>query len=224
MQSYRVRRTASPPGFAGGWGSDPWAQATPLAIEHFHPRSSDHRPKTQARLLFDDRFLYAIFRVEDRYVRAVSEAFQGRVWTDSCVELFVRPRQDQGYFNFEMNCGGTLLLYYIEDPTRTADGFLKFAKVDEAHLAEMRIFHSLPKIVDPEIRAPLTWIVEYRIPFSLFSAYLGSPVRAGGASWRANLYKCADECSHPHWASWAPIGEELNFHQPDRFGLLEFED
>jgi hypothetical protein len=88
----------------------------------------------------------------------------------------------------------------------------------------MRIFHSLPKIVDPEIRSPLTWLVEYGIPFSLFSQYLGSAVRPSGASWRANLYKCADECSHPHWASWAPLGEELNFHQPDRFGLLEFED
>ncbi len=224
MQSYRVRRAAGPPGLAGGWDSDPWVKAPPLAIDRFHPRSSEHRPKAQARLLFDDRFLYAIFRVEDRYVRAVSTAFQGRVWTDSCVELFVRPRQDRGYFNFEMNCGGTLLLYYIEDPTRTADGFQKYTKVDEAKLAEMRIFHSLPKIVDPEIRAPLTWIVEYRVPFSLLSAYLGAPVRAGGASWRANLYKCADECSHPHWASWAPIGEELNFHQPDRFGLLEFEE
>jgi hypothetical protein len=223
MQSYRVRRTAAAPGFAGAWSSDPWAGAPPLAIEHFHPRSSDHRPKTQARLLFDDRFLYAIFRVEDRYVRAVATSFQGPVWTDSCVELFVRPRQDRGYFNFEMNCGGTLLLYYIEDPTRTADGFVKFTKVEERQLAGMRVFHTLPKTVDPEIRAPLTWIVEYSVPFGLLAAYLGSAVRAGGASWRANLYKCADQCSHPHWASWAPIGEELNFHQPERFGLLQFE-
>jgi hypothetical protein len=223
MLRYRVRRTAKPPGFVGAWSASPWVEAPPLPIARFHPRSSDHRPRTQARLLFDDRFLYVIFRVEDRYVRAASTRFQGPVWADSCVELFVRPREEQGYFNFEMNCGGTLLLYYIEDPTRTADGFVKYFKVEEGHLTGMRVFHSLPKIVEPEITAPLTWIVEYGVPFTLFSAYLGSTVRVAGTSWRANLYKCADESSHPHWASWAPIGGELNFHQPDRFGLLEFD-
>jgi hypothetical protein len=45
------------------------------------------------------------------------------------------------------------------------------------------------------------------------------PVR--GQRWRANAFKCGDQTSHPHWASWAPIGEALNFHQPGRFGWLE---
>jgi len=53
-----------------------------------------------------------------------------------------------------MNCGGTLLLYYIEDPTRTPDGFVKYTKVEERHLAEMKVYHSLPKTVDPEITSP----------------------------------------------------------------------
>jgi hypothetical protein len=223
MMRYRVRRTAIAPELIGAWSAGPWAEAPPLTISRFHPRSSTHHPKTQARLLFDDRFLYAIFRVEDRYVQAVTTSFQGPVWTDSCVELFVRPREDRGYFNFEMNCGGTLLLYYIEDPTRTPDGFVKYTKVEERYLAEMKVYHSLPKTVDPEIRSPLTWIVEYRVPFTLFSTYVGSTVKAAGSGWRGNLFKCAEKCSHPHWASWAPIGEEFNFHQPDRFGLLQFD-
>ena len=41
--------------------------------------------------------------------------------------------------------------------------------------------------------------------------------------WRGNAFKCADETSHPHWASWAPIGEALNFHAPGWFGDLDFE-
>ena len=45
--------------------------------------------------------------------------------------------------------------------------------------------------------------------------------RASGQVWRANLYKCGDQTSHPHWASWAPIGEALNFHQPGFFGGLD---
>ena len=37
-----------------------------------------------------------------------------------------------------------------------------------------------------------------------------------------NFFKCADDSSHPHWASWAPIGEALNFHQPQYFAPLRF--
>jgi len=40
---------------------------------------------------------------------------------------------------------------------------------------------------------------------------------------RGNFYKCAEDNSHPHWASWASMGGELNFHLPDRFGWFSFE-
>jgi hypothetical protein len=223
MPSYTLRRARRTPELRGLWPEGSWAEVPALEVAHFHPKSSDHRPHTQAKLQFDDRYLYVHFRVQDRYVRAVSRRFQDPVWADSCVELFARPREDRGYFNFEMSCGGVLLLYYIEDPARTTDGFVKYTKVDKEHLRGFKVYHSLPRRVDPEMPDPLDWSVEYRIPLGLFAAYLGSPPPTAGATWRGNLFKCAEACSHPHWASWAPIGEELNFHQPERFGELSFE-
>jgi hypothetical protein len=215
------------------WSDDVWAQAEPLQIDRFHEASSDHRPSTQAKLLYDAHRLYVFFRVQDRYVRAVAEGFQGPVWADSCAEAFLRPRPDKGYFNFEMNCGGILLLYYIEDSRRTEEGFARFTRVAAEQAADIHIYHSLPARVEPEIREPLEWCLEYAIPFGLFEAYLGESVapgadREGGGqsalTWHGNFYKCGDETSHPHWASWAPIGEELNFHCPEHFGVLEFVD
>jgi len=50
----------------------------------------------------------------------------------------------------------------------------------------------------------------------------GADGTLAGTEWRANCFKCADETSHPHWASWAPIGEALNFHQPQYFGVFHF--
>ena len=38
---------------------------------------------------------------------------------------------------------------------------------------------------------------------------------------RANVYKCGDRTSHPHWMSWNPV-RTLNFHAPDEFGQLIF--
>jgi hypothetical protein len=223
LTRYTIHRVGSRPELRGQWSGRSWGQVQGLEIDRFHPSSTEHRPLTQAKLLYDPRFLYVHFRVQDRYVRAVSRRFQDSVWEDSCVELFVQPRPDRGYFNFEMSCGGVLLLYYIEDPTRTSDGFARYQRVDRRHLRGLRVFHTLPRRVEPELPGPLAWAVEYRVPFALFAAYLGSPPPTAGASWRGNLYKCADACSHPHWASWAPIGEELNFHQPERFGELAFE-
>jgi hypothetical protein len=95
------------------------------------PRGSGHTPVTQVRLLHDDQALAVIFRVEDRYVLARSTAYQLPTHKDSCVEFFVRPRPDRGYFNFEFNSIGTLLLWYVEKP-RGPDGvFEKYTQVPE---------------------------------------------------------------------------------------------
>ena len=75
---------------------------------------------------------------------------------------------------------------------------------------------------DGPMTTPQEWILEYNLPFGLFQAYLGELRPTAGMRWRGNFFKCGDDTSHPHWASWSPIGEALNFHQPDTFGALEF--
>jgi hypothetical protein len=219
----RVWRAARRPPLQGEAAEEPWDRAEVVVVSHFHPAGSDHRPRTEARVLFDEEALYVQFQVQDRYVRAVARGFQGPVCEDSCVELFVQPLPGRGYFNFEMNCGGTLLLYYIEDPRRTAEGFARYRPVEERHLAGMGVYHSLPRRVEPEIATPVQWTVQYSVPLRLFEPYLGQSVHPAGSTWRGNFYKCADKTSHPHWGAWSPIGEELNFHQPERFGELVFE-
>ncbi len=220
---YTIRKTAVPPSFHGQWNSTVWQQAPVLAIEHFHPQSSRHHPKTEAKLLYDDANLYVIFRVFDRYVRAVHTAYQDQVCNDSCVEFFVQPDPAKGYFNFEVNCIGTLLLSYIDDPTCTAAGFASYTRVPAALIQPMTIFHSLSGVIEPEITQPTDWIIEYNIPFSVLEAYVGTLSIQKETRWRGNFYKCGDRTSYPHWASWAPIGRTLNFHQPAYFGVLFFE-
>ena len=223
-RTHGIRRAPRPPEFAGGWSEGIWADVQPLEVDHFHPAGSEHRPVTEVKLLFDDGHLYVFFRVQDRYVRAVADGFQGPVWADSCAEAFLQPREAKGYFNFEMNCGGTLLLYHIRNPRRTPEGFADFSPVAAVQAQKMRVYHSLPARVEPEIEEPVEWFLEYSIPLSLFEPYIGERPRPAGERWRGNFYKCGDETSHPHWASWSPIGEELNFHCPEHFGVLEFAD
>lgn len=219
---YTIHKTTTKPSYTGQWESRVWQQANTLYIDKFHPHSSSHHPKTEAKLLYDEKNLYVIFRVEDQYVKAIYTAYQDPVCNDSCVEFFVMPTQEKGYFNFEINSVGTMLLYYIKDPGRTDDGFEQYEPIRKELVNRMTIFHSIPEKVEVEIKTPIEWYIEYNIPFSLFESYLGTLNKEAGTIWRGNFYKCGDQTSHPHWASWSPIGDVLNFHQPDSFGVLEF--
>lgn len=219
---YTVRRVVSPAPLNAGWDDPVWRDVQPLAVEHFHPKSSEHRPLTRAKMLYDAETLYGIFRVEDRYVVCTHAAYQDPVCQDSCVEFFVRPKPDKGYMNFEMNCCGALLLYYIENPTRTPEGFAKFTRAPEEIGRRVRVRGAFDGPIAQEIQGTVSWEVSYNIPLSVLAAYAGPLGDPSGQEWRANFYKCADKSSHPHWAAWAPIGDRLDFHQPDQFGSLCF--
>jgi len=223
MASCLIRRAPAEPELEGRWDGPAWGRVPPLAIDRFHPRSSDHRPGTEARLLHGGDEFHVLFRVDDRYVRAVHTDYESDTHKDSCVELFVQPEGRTGYFALEVNCGGAFSLRYIEDPTRTANRFAKWAPVAPGDAAGVRIAHSLPARVDPELTSPVSWWVEVAWPCRVMEPYCGRIGPLSGQRWRGNLFKCGDETSHPHWACWAPIGDQLNFHQPRYFGSFEFE-
>lgn len=219
---YTVKKIENPIGFEDAFGQSPWAQAELGRVTHFREESSDHRPDACFRLLHNETHLFIRFQVADRYVRSVQTEYQSPVCTDSCTEFFVRPRPDKGYFNFEVNAGGTLLLYYVEDPTRTPTGFKKRQSVTAEWSKKIVMWHSLPKVVDPTITDPVDWGNGWIIPVALLEAYAGPLGTLSGQHWQANFYKCGGDASHPHWASWSPVSE-LNFHLPACFGDLIFE-
>ncbi len=221
---YKVLRCSRPPSLLASPGrlAAGWRAAERGSIGWYHQRSS-HRPAVAFRLLYDDHALYVRFDVRDRYVRSLRTEPQSSVCRDSCVEFFVQPLAGRGYFNFEINAGGALLLYFIENCRRVGSGFAKWQTVAPEWHRQVAIAHSLPSVVEPEITAPVTWTVAYRLPLALFTAYLGKGGVAAGDIWHANFFKCGDETSHPHWGAWNPITGKLDFHKPSCFGELRFD-
>lgn len=206
------------------WDDPAWSSAEILEITDFQSRGSSHRPRTRVRLAHDGEHLHLVFRVEDRWVRSVCRNYQDMVCRDSCVEFFVQPLPDAGYFSFEMNAGGCLLLYYITDPERLPEGgFRAYEKVPSELGRTVQIRSSLPVVVDPEIATPVTWSLSCSIPIALLEHYVGSLSRSSGQSWRGNFFKCGDATSHPHWGMWSPVREGWSFHQPQAFGELILE-
>jgi hypothetical protein len=200
---------------------DPRWEALPrLAVASFHAKSSAHRPAVHVQLGHSGDHLHLRFTVQDRYVLSRATGFNAMVCNDSCVEFFFEPVPGLGYFNLEMSAGGTPLCYHITDARRAPGGFAAFVKLKADELGAIVIAGTLPRTVDPEIATPLDWALCARIPLAPFARRLGRALPVPGR-WRGNFFKCADQSSHPHWGSWATIGEELNFHQPDRFGTIE---
>jgi hypothetical protein len=166
----------------------------------------------------------------DLAVLAKYTKLQDPVYKDSCVEAFVRPQPHKagldggGYFNFEINAGGTMLITYIGDSRRGPDKkFGHCIELTEADIAAVRVETTMPKVVNPERQGPLDWSVLLTLPLETLERFTGPLPKLGkDVNWDANFYKCADNTSRPHWLSWSPVGAILNFHQPAQFGHLRF--
>jgi hypothetical protein len=217
---YQVSKFSQAPQIDAVWNKKPWADVNPLQLARFMGSRPEHFPFVQAKLGYDDDAIYVIFKVDDQYVKAVHANHQDPVYKDSCVEFFFAPEADvdSGYFNLEMNCGGTMLFHHQRQ--RATD----VIHISDQDVEQVTVAHSLPKLVDPEIQKKTTWVVEYRIPFSMLRKYRNFHNPNSGETWRANLYKCADDTSHPHWLTWANVDfPRPNFHLPEYFGTLEFQ-
>lgn len=166
-----------------------------------------YAPSVKARLAFSDSHIFVAFDVEEEHIAAVELADNGRVWEDSCVEFFVANPVGAGYFNFELNCIGTLLAAYRtsrESATHFSAGQLSRV-----------VRHTSLEHKTTDIRQGGKWWAVLAVPFELLG------VEVAPASLRANLYKCGDNLARPHYLSWAPIElDKPNFHCPDYFGEL----
>ena len=219
---YTINNGTLPRALTPDWNATVWQNSETLHIANFRPESSVHRPRTVARLIHVENGLLGIFKVEDRFVRCVRTEYMDEVWKDSCVEFFVQPKPEGGYFNFEFNCGGAFLACFIRDHARVSGGFKDFVRIPYELAKDVIVQPSLPRRIDPEIVEAVDWTLSFFIPFSVLEHYIGPIKVFGGDKWRGNFFKCAEENSHPHWASWSPV-TEFNFHLPACFGTLEFE-
>lgn len=219
---YTVTRIDEPVRIDNRWEKEPWNRIPSLRVDNHMGEEPEHRPVVEVKAAYDNEAIYVIYRVEDQYVRCAITDYQGPVFRDSCVEFFFTPATDvsRGYFNLETNCIGTALFHFQREP-RSREGRSRISPED---FDRIEISSSMEEPVDPEITDPVTWTLEYRIPFDILENYFDIERPAPGVEWRANFYKCADDTSHPHWLTWSVVDHPVpDFHRPDYFGTLRFE-
>ncbi|MFP4443167.1 MAG: carbohydrate-binding family 9-like protein [Spirochaetia bacterium] len=210
---YIVRQTDSVPDFTD-WFGGAWEKAQIAQIAVFHAESSPrNRPETEVKLLHDSSSIYVFFRVIDPFILGRYTRFNEPVYTDSCVEFFFSPGEGQGYFNVETNCLGTQLMSHVK-----AGNAVRFSKEEGSSIK------AVPIITGPDQQTgKMVWTLGYVLHMELFQKYVSDLIPLSGKEWRGNFYKCGDDLPEPHWASWAPIGPELQFHVPEYFAPVIFE-
>lgn len=180
------------------------------------PGQFAYAPQVAFRMFHTGDYLMLRFDVAERWTMARVEEDNGEVWTDSCVEFFIAPDESSCYYNFECTCIGRLLIGFNE----------------RGQAAE----HAAPETLASVLRTPSLGSEPFaeREGESRWSVVLAIPPEAlfrhelkawSGLRARANLYKCGDKLSQPHFLSWRPIvAPKPNFHLPEFFEQIKFSE
>lgn len=178
------------------------------------PTECSNLPDVHFRIAHNDRYLFLKFDVRENEFRATELTDRGAVWEDSCVELFIQPENDQGYYNLEFNAIGTVLVGYGEGRARRM--------TCDSEITNSILRDSILKWNNEDRNAAhYEWSLTVKIPYTVFFKHTFIP--EPGVILKANLYKCGNKLPHPHFISWHPIKtEKPDFHRPEYFGTLTF--
>ena len=176
------------------------------------PETFPYHPDTTFAVARSSTHIAVLYHVRCLDLRAMALEDNGAVWEDSCCEFFISDPEDGTYYNFEMNCIGTLL------------GAKRRSRKDCTHFAPERLAdvkrHSTLARKQHDLSGKIFgWSVAMVVPFSM----MGIDPENLPASVRANVYKCADKSAHPHFLAWNRVDTPApDFHRPDFFGELTF--
>ena len=195
-----------------------WAMAALLQPFYQNDGSGPEREHTQVRLWYDDQALYLGWTCQDRDIQATFTNRDSHFWEEEVVEFFVTPKELTRYFELEWNPLGGVFDATIENDL-DAKGISEAFHGHWSYTAKgMTSAVKVKGQVNHPSEPDQSWQVEVRLPF----ADLGRSAPKAGEVWRANFYRFNRTTGLPvEQLSWSPTIWP-GFHQPTRFGYLEF--
>ena len=207
MLSHAIPRSAIPLPKLAGQPFDPASEPfcrVPYAPIDRYVWGGEYRPEARAYAAWDATGLRVLLCANEPTVSRAVTAFNGDVWTDSCLEFFFRPfADDPRYVNIEANAAGAALI-----------------GIGPGREGRSRLSQCPPGMdFRASAHAGGWWAVAYTVPFELIRTLYGRPMDVR-APFLGNFY-CCDETLHPHFGSWSPIDAPApDFHRPECFGWL----
>ena len=196
------------------------------------PKEFPYAPKMEVALAHTGDRLLLHYRVEEDCVRAAAETDGGRVWEDSCCEIFLQPNTEKlssqqaeiPYYNIECNCAGTLLVAKGEDRHDRQPATAKTMQSANrwSSLMKTAVSGANGRFTLPLKDGKVSWHMALVVPATaLFDSGITD---FSGQKMRGNIYKCGDCLTTPHFLSLFPIDTpQPDFHRPEFFREFTFE-
>lgn len=174
-----------------------------LKINNYKWMDNGYKPDVEVFLCHDNKSIKVKFISFESNITINESNDNGRIWCDSCVELFLQPfDNDARYINFEINPIGAMIMSIGQD--RYSRETLVYKYKDGLNL-KTEIYKD-------------KWVVEITIDFASLNQIYDTNQKIKP---RANFYKCGDETLQPHYGMWNDITlDKPDFHQPGYFGVL----
>ncbi|MBT3343814.1 MAG: carbohydrate-binding family 9-like protein [Gemmatimonadetes bacterium] len=189
-----------------------------------------HSQPTQARLLWGAEALYVLFEATDPDVWSSLSDRDDPLYNEEVVELFIDPDGDGlNYVEIEINSVGTIFDLLVTKSLRQGGkGMPVWDPALETGVSTQGTIND-PSDTDSG------WSAEIALPWSaLQTSILDVPGSMAlppnvGDRWRLNLYRyerlrtAGVATGTIEYSAWSPVGR-IDFHAPDRFGIVVFAD
>lgn len=190
-----------------------WALAPSLGDFTFPWWSEGLKEQTDAKILWDDTYLYIAIACNDRNIWADHVDTYAWTYKDDCAEFFWNPSPDLSntYYFFEMNCIGNSLCVWDYQ-----GDFLE----NKARIP--RIATAVNGTVNKDYDFDTGWVLEIALRFDDYTELYDGRTPDPGDVWRVNVNRCGGQ-TNEQFSQWSPSQTDSpNFHRPEDFGYLQF--
>jgi len=202
----------------GNLRESPWTKAAVIKPLRFNDGATPGAEETEVRLWYNDQALYLGWICQDTNIQATMTNRDSHLWEEEVVELFITPSELTRYYEFQWNPLATPFDAIVKnelDPQGKSKNYHFDATFTATNLTAAVVVKG--SIGDSSDRDE-GWQVEVMIPFSVFGPVPPKPKDV----WRGNFFRISRGTNlAPQYFSWSPTRSAW-FHQPDRFGKLEF--
>jgi hypothetical protein len=209
---YVVYRTQAPIVVDGKLDDAFWKKAPAVGPFVNNTDGSDSPLQTEAKLAYDDEYLYFAFKSYDDNIWSTHTVRDAHLWKEEVVEVFLKADPSQSsYIELEVNPLGTMLDIFLLD-------IRKPLRYESWNSHGMQWAVDVQGTVDGEPGDEL-WTCEIALPLADVVPAPQIPPQPGDR-WMLNLYRVENRPNRAGLA-WSPT-KKPDFHVPSMFGEIEF--
>ena len=195
-----------------------WGKAVRLAPFMLNDGSGLEREKTIVRLWYDANALYLGWTCNDADIQATFTARDSKFWEEEVAEFFVTPGALDRYFELQWNPLGGVFDAIIRNQMDARGVSTNFTGDWSFTAKGMKSAVKLKGTPANSNDKDEMWQVEVMIPFADLEVSAPAPKTV----WHGNFYRFnRTKGREAELLSWSPTLLP-GFHQPSRFGSLEF--